>query len=76
MEQKKFKSMINLRHKIAAFILISFVPLTNSARVQRNDSVGNELLQKVRVTFNQNDEHAFYDALLHGEGYLLPPQGV
>ena len=71
MEQKKFKSMINLRHKIAAFILISFVPLTNSARVQRNDSVGNELLQKVRVTFNQNDEHAFYDAVGNYRNYLL-----
>lgn len=71
MEQKKFKPMINLRHKIAAFIVFSLVPLTTSARVQRNDSVGNELLQKVRVTFNQNDENAFYDAISNYRSHLL-----
>lgn len=71
MEQKKFKPMINLRHKIAAFIVFSLVPLTTSARVQRNDSVGNELLQKVRVTFNQNDENAFYDAISNYRNHLL-----
>lgn len=63
--------MINLRHKIAAFIVFSLVPLTTSARVQRNDSVGNELLQKVRVTFNQNDENAFYDAISNYRSHLL-----
>ena len=63
--------MINLRHKIAAFIVFLLVPLTTSARVQRNDSVGNELLQKVRVTFNQNDENAFYDAISNYRSHLL-----
>lgn len=71
MEQKKFKPMINLRHKIAAFIVFSLIPLSTSARAQRNDSVGNELLQKVRVTFNQNDENAFYDAISNYRSHLL-----
>ena len=71
MEQKKFKPMINLRHKIAAFIAFSLIPLSTSARAQRNDSVGNELLQKVRVTFNQNDENAFYDAIGNYRNHLL-----
>ena len=71
MEQKKFKPMINLRHKIAAFIVFSLIPLSTSARAQRNDSVGNELLQKVRVTFNQNDENAFYDAIGNYRNHLL-----
>ena len=55
--------MINLRHLIALLFLAFLFPLTAAAQGRDTDSVTRKLLQKVRITFNQNNEQDFYDAV-------------
>ena len=60
--------MVNLRKLI---IFLASVVLMTPGRAQVKDDTTSRLLQKVRITFNQNDEHAFYEANTNYRNYLL-----
>lgn len=63
--------MINLRKLITTLIFLASVVLMTPGRAQVKDDTISRLLQKVRITFNQNDEHAFYEANANYRNYLL-----
>ena len=63
--------MIKLRY-IIGILFITFICLsTASALAQAKDDTISRLLQKVRITFNQNNEQEFYDAISNYRNYLL-----
>ena len=63
--------MIKLRHLIAIlFLTITCLP-TPPLRAQTKDDSTSQLLQRVRTTFNQNNEQEFYDAVSAYRDYLL-----
>lgn len=63
--------MINLRNLTAILPLLATVVLITPVQAQVKDDTTSRLLQKVRITFNQNDEHAFYEANANYRNYLL-----
>ena len=63
--------MINLRNLTAILSLLATVVLITPVEAQVKDDTTSRLLQKVRITFNQNDEHAFYEANANYRNYLL-----
>ena len=57
---------------IITILLISLTSLaTVPVRAQAEDDTTNRLLQKVRITFNQNNEQEFYDAVGNYRNHLL-----
>ena len=63
--------MVNLRKLATIIIFLASVVLMTPGRAQVKDDTTSRLLQKVRITFNQNDEHAFYEANTNYRNYLL-----
>ena len=63
--------MVNLRKLATIIIFLASVVLMTPGRAQVKDDTTSRLLQKVRITFNQNDEHAFYEANANYRNYLL-----
>ena len=63
--------MFNLRKLATIIIFLASVLLMTPGRAQVKDDTTSRLLQKVRITFNQNDEHAFYEANANYRNYLL-----
>ena len=63
--------MIKLRHNIVTLFMALACFATMPAQTQAKDDTGDRLLQKVRITFNQNNEQEFYDAAEHYGKYLL-----
>lgn len=63
--------MINLRNLTAILSLLATVVLITPVEAQVKEDTTSRLLQKVRITFNQNDEHAFYEANANYRNYLL-----
>ncbi len=63
--------MVNLRKLTTIIIFLASVVLMTPGRAQVKDDTTSRLLQKVRITFNQNDEHAFYEANTNYRNYLL-----
>ena len=63
--------MVNLRKLATIIIFLVSVVLMTPGRAQVKDDTTSRLLQKVRITFNQNDEHAFYEANANYRNYLL-----
>lgn len=63
--------MINLRNLTAILSLLATVVLITPVQAQVKEDTTSRLLQKVRITFNQNDEHAFYEANANYRNYLL-----
>ena len=63
--------MVNLRKLTTIIIFLASVVLMTPGRAQVKDDTTSRLLQKVRITFNQNDEHAFYEANANYRNYLL-----
>ena len=63
--------MVNLRKLATIIIFLASVVLMTPGRAQVKDDTISRLLQKVRITFNQNDEHAFYEANANYRNYLL-----
>jgi signal transduction histidine kinase len=63
--------MMKLRHIIALSVLVAISLVTLQLRAQEKDDSASQLLQKVRVTFNQNNEQEFYDAIAKYREYLL-----
>ena len=63
--------MIKLRHIIAIFFLTITCLATHQLQAQVKDDTANRLLQRVRATFNQNNEQEFYDAISHYRDHLL-----
>ena len=59
------------RHIFVLFTLIVMCLFTSQLRVQAKDDNADRLLQRVRVTFNQNNEQEFYDAASRYGTYLL-----
>ena len=63
--------MIKLRY-IITILCIAFACLsTVSVRAQEKDDTADRLLQQVRITFNQNNEQEFYEAIEQYGNYLL-----
>ena len=62
--------MIKLRYIIAILFILSGLS-TIPVRAQVKDDTLSRLLQKVRITFNQNNEQEFYDAVGNYRNYLL-----
>lgn len=62
---------MKLRHIIALSVLVAISLVTLQLRAQEKDDSASQLLQKVRVTFNQNNEQEFYDAIAKYREYLL-----
>ena len=63
--------MVNLRKLATIIIFLASAILMTPGRAQVKDDTTSRLLQKVRITFNQNDEHAFYEANANYRNYLL-----
>ena len=63
--------MVNLRKLTTIIIFLASAILMTPGRAQVKDDTTSRLLQKVRITFNQNDEHAFYEANANYRNYLL-----
>ena len=63
--------MIKLRHIIALIFLTITCLATIQALAQAKDDSTSQLLQKVRTTFNQNNEQEFYNAVRDYRNYLL-----
>lgn len=63
--------MITLRHNIAIILLTVLCLCVHHVQVQAKDDAGSKLLQEMRITFNQNNEQAFYDAVGNYRNYLL-----
>ena len=63
--------MIKFRHIFTIIILITICLTTLQVRSQAKDDSANHLLQRVRITFNQNNEQEFYDAVAEYRNYLL-----
>ena len=63
--------MINLRNLFAITILLLMQVLQVSVQARQKDSLDGQLLKEVRITFNQNDEQAFYDAIGKYRNHLL-----
>ena len=63
--------MIRLRYLITILIFTVACLTAISLRAQEKDDTASYLLQKVRVTFNQNNEQEFYDAIHEYREYLL-----
>ena len=63
--------MVNLRKLATIIIFLASMVLMTPGRAQVKDDTTSRLLQKVRITFNQNDEHAFYEANANYRNYLL-----
>ena len=63
--------MVNLRKLTTIIIFLASAILMTHGRAQVKDDTTSRLLQKVRITFNQNDEHAFYEANANYRNYLL-----
>ena len=63
--------MVNLRKLATIIIFLASVVLMTPGRAQVKDDTTSRLLQKVRITFNQNDEHAFYEANANYRNYLF-----
>lgn len=63
--------MIKLRY-IITILCIAFACLsTASVQAQEKDDTADRLLQQVRITFNQNNEQEFYEAIEQYGNYLL-----
>ena len=62
---------MKLRHIIILFLLLSISLVTLQLHAQEKDDSASQLLQKVRATFNQNNEQEFYDAIAKYREYLL-----
>lgn len=63
--------MIKFRHIFTIIILITVCLTTLQVRSQAKDDSASHLLQRVRITFNQNNEQEFYDAVAEYRNYLL-----
>ena len=64
-------NMMKLRHIFAIlFLILTCLPMSEVRAQAKDDSVG-KLLQRVRVTFNQNNEQEFYEAIGKYRDYLL-----
>ena len=61
------------RLKVATILIAMCLSITKTwgSALDTNDSVAKKLLQEVRVTFNQNDERAFYEASDKYKDYQL-----
>ena len=61
------------RLKLAIILIAMCLSTTKTwgSALDTNDSVAKKLLQEVRVTFNQNDERAFYEASDNYKNYQL-----
>ena len=63
--------MKKLQHIIYIFILVIICLTAPQIQAQTKDDSIEHLLQRVRVTFNQNNEQEFYDAIYKYRNYLL-----
>ena len=63
--------MMKSRHIIALFLLMMSCLATLEMRAQAKDDSASRLLQEVRISFNQNNEQEFYDAVRKYRNYLL-----
>ena len=64
-------NMTKLRNIITILFITSFCLATVPSLAQTRDDTVSRLLQKVRITFNQNNEQEFYDAVGNYRNYLL-----
>ena len=63
--------MKKLQHILYTFILVITCLTAPQVQAQTKDDSIEHLLQRVRVTFNQNNEQEFYDAIHKYRNYLL-----
>ena len=67
---------MKLRHILTILILLTTCLSTPQMRAQAKDDNTNRLLQRVRVTFNQNNEQEFYNAINDYRNYLLKQDDI
>ena len=67
---------MKLRHILTILILMTTCLSTPQMRAQAKDDSTNRLLQRVRVTFNQNNEQEFYNAINDYRNYLLKQDDI
>ena len=67
---------MKLRHLLTILILMTTCLSTPQMRAQAKDDSTNRLLQRVRVTFNQNNEQEFYNAINDYRNYLLKQDDI
>lgn len=68
--------MIKLRHIFTIIILITVCLVTLQVHSQSKDDSASHLLQRVRITFNQNNEQEFYNAVAEYRNYLLKQDNI
>ena len=68
--------MIKLRHIFTIIILITVCLATLQVHSQSKDDSASHLLQRVRITFNQNNEQEFYNAVAEYRNYLLKQDNI
>ena len=68
--------MIKLRHIFTIIILITVCLATLQVHSQSKDDSASHLLQRVRITFNQNNEQEFYNAAAEYRNYLLKQDNI
>ena len=68
--------MIKLRYIITILIFTIASIMAISLQAQDKEDTADSLLQKVRITFNQNNEQEFYDAIHEYREYLLKKEDL